>query len=330
MYNKTMSFHKIRVGVLRGGPSGEYDVSLRTGRYVLDQLQKRADIFEPVDILISRNGAWHHKGLQIDPQDIVIHIDVAFVALHGAYGEDGKVQKLLETHAVPFTGSGSIASAMGMQKHIGQEIFEREGIRTPLHIVLDPATDDIEGAIDKITEQFPLPMIVKPVSSGSSIGVSLVSSYDALRDAVNLALQFSEKVMIEEFIYGKEATVGVLEDFRHEDLYSLLPVEIVPTKELYDYEEKYTGPSKGRYPGNFSIDDKDKLQDLARRAHNALGLRHYSRADFIVADDDIYILEVNTLPGLSETSHYPKSLEVLGVDHPDFVEHLIRLALNKR
>lgn len=324
-----MSFHKIRVGVLRGGPSGEYEVSLRTGRYVLDQLQKRSDLFEPVDILISRGGVWHHKGLQMDPQDIVLHIDVAFVALHGTYGEDGRVQRLLETYAIPFTGSDSIASAIGMNKHIGHEMFEREGIRTPLHIVLDPETDDIDGAIDKISEQFPLPMIVKPVSSGSSIGVSLVSSYDALRDAVNLALQFSEKVMVEEFISGKEATVGVLEDFRQDDLYSLLPVEIVPTKELYDYEEKYSGPSKGRYPGNFSIDEKDMLQDLARRAHRALGLRHYSRADFIVADDDIYILEVNTLPGLSETSHYPKSLEVLGVDHPDFIEHLVRLALRK-
>lgn len=324
-----MSFHKIRVGVLRGGPSGEYEVSLRTGRYVLDQLQKRADVFEPVDILISRSGTWHYKGLQVDPQDIVLHIDVAFVALHGAYGEDGKVQKLLETYAIPFTGSGSIASALGMHKHIGQEMFEREGIRTPLHIVLDPATDDIEGAIDKISEQFPLPMVVKPVSSGSSIGISLVSSYDALRDAVDLALQFSDKVMVEEFIRGKEATVGVLEDFRHEDVYSLLPVEIVPTKELYDYEEKYSGPSKGRYPGNFSIDEKDMLQDLARRAHKTLGLSHYSRADFIVADGEAYILEVNTLPGLSETSHYPKSLEALGVDHPDFVEHLVRLALRK-
>lgn len=329
MYNDSMSLQKIRVGVLRGGPSGEYEVSLHTGRYVLNQLQKRTDLFEPVDILISRSGDWYHKGMQINPQDVVLFIDVAFVALHGAYGEDGKVQKLLERHAIPYTGSDSIASALGMHKHISKEIFDREGINTPLHIVLDPKTDDIDGALDKITEQFPLPMIVKPVSSGSSIGVSLVSSYDALRDAVDLALQFSEKVMIEEYIHGKEATAGVLEDFRNEEVYSLLPVEIVSTKELYDYEEKYSGSSKGRYPGNFSIDERDELQDLAKRAHRALGLSHYSRADFIVANDGVYILEVNTLPGLSETSHFPKSLEVLGIEHGDFVEHLVRLALRR-
>ncbi|MDZ7726298.1 MAG: D-alanine--D-alanine ligase [Candidatus Campbellbacteria bacterium] len=324
-----MSHEKIRVGVLRGGPSNEYEVSLRTGQYVLDQLRKLSEVFEPVDILISRNGAWHLKGIEVDPKNVVLHIDVAFVALHGEYGEDGKVQALLERHGVPYTGSDSISSALGMNKHISKEMFEREGIRSPLHIVLDPQTDDVDGAVEKISKEFPLPMIVKPASGGSSVGVSLISSYDHLREAVTFALEHSRKVLIEEFISGREATVGVLEDFRNEELYSLLPVEIAPTKEVYDYEDKYTGESKGIYPGNFSEEEKRILQDLARNAHNALGLRHYSRSDFIVAPDDIYILEVNSLPGLTETSHFPKSLEVLGIDHHSFIEHLIYLALNK-
>jgi len=324
-----MNSQRIRVGVLRGGPSDEYEVSLRTGRFVLDKLQERGNIFEPIDILISREGTWHYRGYEVKPEDIVLYIDVAFIALHGSYGEDGKVQKILERFCVPFTGSGSVTSAIGMHKHIGQKIFEREGIRTPLHIVLDPETDDIDGAVEKISKEFPLPMIVKPESSGSSVGLSLVSSVEALKDAVDYALEHSDKVIVEEFISGREATVGVLEDYRGEDLYSLLPVEIVPTKQLYDYEEKYTGESKGRYPGNFSEKEKVLLQELAKRAHNSLGLRHYSRSDFIVAPDDIYILEINTLPGLTETSHFPKSLDVLGIDHRDFIEHLIHLALRK-
>ena len=325
-----MNRQKIRVGVLRGGPSHEYEVSLRTGRFVLDQLARKDYLFEPVDILISREGIWHYRGFEVRPEDIVLHIDVAFVALHGAYGEDGRVQKILEQFAVPFTGSDSFTSALGMHKHIGKKIFEREGIRTPLHIVLNPLTDDIETAVDKIAKEFPLPMIVKPESSGSSIGISLVSSVEALRSAVDFALEHSDKVLIEEFISGREATVGVLENYRGEELYSLLPVEIIPTKELYDYEEKYGGESKGRYPGNFSSHEKSTLQDLAKRAHRSLGLRHYSRSDFIVAEDDIYILEVNTLPGLTETSHYPRSLEVLGIDNHDFIEHLVNLALRKK
>lgn len=325
-----MNRQRIRVGVLRGGPSEEYDVSLMTGRFVLDQLLKKEELFEPIDIFISREGAWYYRGFEVRPEDIALYIDVAFVALHGKYGEDGRVQKLLERFAVPYTGSNSITSAVGMNKHIGKKIFEREGLHTPLHIVLDPKTDDIETAVDKISKEFPLPMIVKPASSGSSMGISIVSSVDALKDAVDYALEYSDKVLIEEYISGREATVGVLENYRGEDLYSLLPVEIVPTKELYDYEEKYSGESKGRYPGNFSDREKRILQELAMRAHKSLGLSHYSRADFIVTPDDVYILEVNSLPGLTETSHYPKSLEVLGVEHSDFVEHLVRLAMGRR
>jgi D-alanine-D-alanine ligase len=321
-----MSRQRIRVGVLRGGPSEEYEVSLKTGSFVLDKLVLE-DEFEPIDIFISRDGVWHHRGLEVEPRDVALYIDIAFIALHGTYGEDGKVQRILEQFGVPYTGSDSFSSALGMHKHISKKIFERNGLRTPLHIVLDPLTDDIEGAVYKISKEFPLPMVVKPTSSGSSIGVSLVSSAEALKDAVHFALQFSEKVLIEEFISGREATVGVLEGYRGEDLYSLLPVEIVPTKPLYDYEEKYTGESKGRYPGNFSPREKELLQELAKRAHRLLGLRHYSRADFIVAPDDVYILEVNTLPGLTPTSHYPKSLEILGIDHREFLRHLIRLAM---
>jgi D-alanine-D-alanine ligase len=330
VYNNCMNRQRIRVGVLRGGPSDEYEVSLRTGKFVLGQLARKEELFEAIDILISRDGVWHYRGFEVRPEDIVLHIDVAFIALHGAYGEDGKVQKILERFAVPYTGSNSITSAVGMHKHIGKRIFEREGMRTPLHIVLDPKTDDIETAVSKISTEFPLPMIVKPESSGSSVGVSLVSSVEALRDAVDFALKYDDKVLIEEFVSGREATVGVLEDFRGEELYSLLPVEIIPTKALYDYDEKYSGESKGRYPGNFSESEKRMLQDLARQAHRLLGLSHYSRSDFIVAPDDIYILEINTLPGLTETSHYPKSLEALGIDNHDFVEHIVNLALRKR
>lgn len=322
---------KLRVGVLRGGPSGEYEVSMRTGKYVLDQLKKKKDLFDPIDIWISRDGTWHVGGFEMSPEVALSRIDCAFIALHGQYGEDGQVQKLFEREKIPFTGSGSMSSALGMHKHISKDILKREGLSTPLHIVLDPKTDAVELAVDKIAAQFPFPMVVKPTSSGSSLGISLVNTPESLGEAVEFALQHSEKILIEEFIEGREATCGVIDDFRGEEIYACVPVEIVKPEqnEFFDYDAKYSGRTEEISPGRFSEEEKRIMQDMAQQAHRAHGLRHYSRSDFLITSDDILILEVNTLPGLTEESLFPKSLTSLGVRHEDFIEHLIHLALRK-
>lgn len=326
-----MTYGKLRVGVLRGGPSDEYEVSMKTGKYVLEQLKKRPNLFEPLDIWISRDGTWHMGGFEIRPEVVLSRVDCVFIALHGSYGEDGQVQKFFEREHMPFTGTGSLGSALGMHKHISKKIFARERMDTPLHIVLDPQTDAVEHAVDKIAAEFPFPMVVKPTSSGSSIGISIVNAADSLREAIDFALQYSEKVLVEELIAGREATCGVINNFRGEDVYACLPVEIVKPEqnEFFDYDAKYSGETEEISPGRFSEEEKRIMQDLARRAHLSHGLRHYSRSDFIVAPDAIYILEVNTLPGLTEESLFPKALTSLGVRHDDFIEHLILLALEK-
>jgi D-alanine-D-alanine ligase len=318
----------IKVGVLRGGPSNEYEVSLKTGQSVLDNLGERYEIH---DILIDRNGHWYLKGLKVDPHKISSKLDVCFNCLHGAYGEDGKVQQILDSVNIPYTGSGVAGSFLAMNKILAKKNFETYGLRTPKHESLR-VNDDIESELNDIFRSWHMPVIIKPSNGGSSIGTSLAYSFFDLKEAVAEAFNHSREVIIEEFINGKEATCGVLENFRGEELYALLPVEIVKfkNKPVFDYRNKYNGLTKEIVPGRFSAEEKAEIQRMAREAHRALGLRHYSRSDFIVSPQGIFILETNSLPGLTSESLYPKSLEAIGSNLKEFCKHLIDLALKTR
>ena len=234
-----MSFsHKIRVGVLRGGPSPEYEVSLNTGKTILANLP---DEYEPIDILISKNGAWHTGGLRKDPYRILKTIDVAVNAMHGTYGEDGTVQKMLERFNIPYTGSDSMASALGMNKIMSKNVFEKYGLKTPHHIIIEKAGDDgiTKEMMKKINESLPFPIIIKPLNSGSSLGVSLAEKIGQIKSALKKSFEHSSKLIVEEYINGKEATCGVIDNFRGEDIYTLLPVEIGTTSPSFlDYDSK--------------------------------------------------------------------------------------------
>lgn len=317
---------KTFVGVLRGGPSHEYEVSLKTGQTVLRHMP---DKYQPVDIFISKDGEWHVDGIVRKPVDALRSVDVAFNALHGQYGEDGQVQRLLETIGTPYTGSDSIASALGMHKVQAKEMFRRAGIRVPSHrtVLQDELIDDVQK---EIFETMFLPLIVKPVSAGSSVGVTILFNYHDLPRAIEHAFKHGDIVMVEHFVRGREATCGVVEDYRGSRHYALLPIEIVcqPGKEIFDYDAKYSGLTEERCPGNFSYEEKQKIEQAAILAHDVLGLRHYSRSDFILTPKgDVYILETNTLPGLTEESLLPKSLRAVGSDIPEFLDHTISLAL---
>lgn len=323
--------HKVRVGVLRGGPSSEYDVSLKTGATVMRHLP---DHYYTEDIVISRDGLWHKDGLEISPHHVLSHVDVVFNALHGHYGEDGKIQHLLETHHIPFTGSGSIASALGMNKALSKEVFVKEGIKTPQCFVLTHSPEEFdEEELLQLFRTFSPPVVVKPVSGGSSVGMSLVKIFSVFKDALTHAFSHSDKVMIEEYIPGIEATVGVVEKYRDKDLYALPPIEIRPHagRSFYDYEAKYQGMSDKIVPGNFSHKDKQELEGLAQKVHEILGLRHYSRTDFIVSPRrGIYVLEVNTLPGFTDESSIPKALHAVGASMSHFLDHVVQLALGRK
>ena len=321
-----MSFsHKIRVGVLRGGPSPEYEVSLKTGAAILSNMPEG---YEALDIFISKDGAWHMFGFEKDPYQILKTIDVAVNAMHGSYGEDGTVQKIFEHFNIPHTGSGSFSSALAMNKVLSKNIYKINELKTPHSLVV--YFDNLsKGAIKEIYQSMLPPFVVKPSSAGSSVGVYIVNSLPELEEAVIAAAQYSPAVLIEEFIKGKEATCGVIDGFRGQEHYALLPIEIRHNSEFFDYKSKYTnGGAEEICPGDFSKEESKELERMAVEAHKHLGLRHYSRSDFIVHPKrGIFILETNSLPGLTEQSLIPKALNAVGSNLKEFISHLLSKTL---
>lgn len=319
---------KLRVGVIRGGPSSEYDVSLKTGKSVLENLSQK---YQPMDIFIDKEGTWHVEGLPHEPHEAFKKVDIIFNAMHGEYGEDGKVQQILDTHSIPYTGSRSFGSAMAMNKSKAKTIFHQHGIKSPYHRVLKiNPKEDIEALALELFRSFPMPLIIKPISAGSSVGVYLGKDFPSLYDGLFKTSQSFSDLLIEEYIAGREATVGVIDNFRNQSIYSLPVIEIKPPKEniFFDLDAKYSGMTEEICPGNFSLSEKDQLQELAKAAHQALGLRHYSRSDFIVTPRrGIFILETNTLPGLTSESLFPKALNAVGSNLPDFLDHVLQQAL---
>lgn len=318
----------LRIGVIRGGPSSEYDVSLKSGANILKTL---GETHRPIDIFISKDGTWHMQGIPRKPEKIFPHVDVIFNAMHGAFGEDGKLQKILESHGVKYTGSNSYSSAVGMNKVLGKEIFSKRGLKTPEYSVIK-RTDDIAQKIKEIFKSFLMPVVVKPAMAGSSIGVSIVGTLSEITDAVRFAFKHSPAVLVEEFVSGKEATCAVMENWRGEPIYALLPVEIRPKSgTFFDYNSKYTaGACDEICPGKFFKEEKNIIEESAKMAHQALELSHYSRSDFIVSPSrGVFILETNSLPGLTDESLLPKSLEATGVSTKEFLHHVLLLAMNE-
>jgi D-alanine-D-alanine ligase len=319
--------HKVKVAVLRGGPSNEYDVSLVTGAAVLEHLPEK---YKAHDILIDKKGVWHREGMPRTPNKALQGIDVVVNALHGEFGEDGKVQHILDGLNLPYTGSKALASALGMNKMLSKKVFIEAGILTPKSLYVEVG-DDLEDDAEEIFETFSIPAVIKPNAAGSSVGVSMARDFDSLLASLKKASEISNQILVEQYIEGREATCGVIEKFRGQDFYTLLPIEIITQKDqvFFDYESKYS-ESKGAQeicPGNFDQKTTEALQNMSLAAHQALGLRHYSRSDFIISPQGIYILETNSLPGLTPQSLLPKSLAAVSSSLPEFLDHLIGLAM---
>lgn len=323
---------RLRVGVLRGGPSGEYDVSLKSGGTVLKHLD--SDRYHVHDILLDKNAHWHLDGRPTDFEKLARHIDVVFNALHGTYGEDGQVQRLFDRFGITYTGSGPAASAAAMHKREAKDHFVKHGIQTPPYKTISLRNGDVYEAIQNVFRTLPGPYIVKPVASGSSLGIRRAHGFHELVEAVRDAFQHGPTVLIEEYIRGTEATCGVVEGFRGEEFYALPPVEIVlpaqagpdSSRSFFDYEAKYGGGTRELCPAMFPQEVKEALMEQARAVHKALGLSHYSRSDFIISPRGIYVLEVNTLPGLTDKSLLPKSVTAVGATLSEFFDHIIDLA----
>ena len=235
--------------MLRGGPSSEYDVSLKTGAAVLEHLDRER--YDPRDIFIDRSGRWHSRGVEASPERALAGIDVAFNTIHGEYGEDGSLHRVLDPLGIAYTGADKLASVLAFNKQRTKELVASLGVKVPYGVVVEP-TDYQEEAL-RLFRSFPHPAIVKPVVGGSSVGVSLVHTYAELAPALEHAAQISPRILVEEFISGREATVGVIDNFRNEQTYALIPV-----------------------PSEFKDEQKQKLISIAKQVHQGLGLRHFS------------------------------------------------------
>ncbi len=320
--------NKIRVGVMRGGIGSEYDISLKTGGNVLASLSR--DIYDPYDILIDSTGEWHLNGVPVIPAKLMQHIDVVFNALHGEFGEDGKVQRILDLLKIPYTGSTAIPSAIGMNKELSKKYFSAIGIKVPRGITVSRG-EDVNDIVARVGAEIRGPYVVKPISGGSSIGLSLANDDRELISAIRNALAHADKALIEEYVRGREVTLGVIDSANGIGAYATPPLEILlPEGKLFDYDQKYSNLSHPVGPARMSTSERSALESTALRAHMHLGARHYARYDFIMTDDGPCLLEVNTLPGLTLTSLLPKSLELHGMTMPEFLDYVIGLALHKK
>jgi len=318
---------KKSIVILRGGPSSEHEVSLKTGRSVIDTLKDHHDI---LDVIIDKKGRWYVSGLERQPHEVIKGKDVVFNAMHGEYGEDGQVQELLEKLQIPFTGPKKFGAVLSINKPNTKKIYQSLGLKTPHSKVIDKIETDTDNIALDLFRNFPMPMIIKPIDKGSSVGLSIVRDFQSLKSTLAKLFETSNKLLVEEFIEGKEGTVGVINDFRNEKEYALLPIEIrtPKNKEVFDYEAKYNGSTEEICPGDFSLEESSIMQEAAKKVHEALNLRHYSRTDFIIHPRrGVFLLETNSLPGLTSESLLPKSLEPIGSSYREFLEHVINLAI---
>ena len=317
----------IRVGVMQLGRGHEYEVSLKTGGSVLEHLPSK---YKGYDILITKDGTWHLEGVPVTVAELGNRIDVVFNALHGEYGEDGKVQRDLSLLAIPFTGSGMYASAIAMNKLLSKDHLKEAPFKVPLSVIVHRGEDMNKRTLE-LFRSFPRPCIIKPISGGSSVGVSIARSFNELLAALKEGLETADGVLVEEYIKGREATVGVIDAYRGAEHYVLPVIEIrIPEKhDFFDYETKYSEEADHVCPGNFTREEKRALEEAARFAHKTLGLKHYSRSDFIVSPRGIYFLEANTLPGLTSVSLFPRSLRAVGANLSEFIDHVLTRALQR-
>ncbi len=305
-----------RVALLAGGKSGEREISLASGEGAREALEEAG--FDVTMIDPARNEDL--KRLIDGP------FDVAFLCLHGKYGEDGTVQGLLETIGLPYTCSGVWSSALAMDKPKAKLYYERDGIPTPPSITLHEGD---QPQVDELVEQLGSHCAVKAGTEGSALGIYIVEGTDAIEQAIDKAFEIDNEVIVERYVQGTELTVAVIDrDGRTE---ALPVIKIVPSNEFYDFESKYApGGSQHICPAPLPEETTKKVQDLAVRAHKALGCRGVSRSDFIMEDDGTcWILETNTIPGMTKTSLLPDAARVAGISFPELCTNFIKIALEK-
>ena len=301
----------MNISILYGGASTEHKISIQTGlaiaeaikdRYKLDMINLKTEIYNTPQLLL---GA-----------------DLVFNALHGGEGENGSIQSFLDLHGIPYTGSGAKSCKIAMDKNITKLIAKSVDIQTPNWILIKRDKHTGMQLYNNESPKFSYPYVVKPSSEGSTFGLTIVKEESELKEAISFAAEFGDEILIEEFIPGRELTVGILGN-------KPLPiVEIKPSHNLYDYECKYTkGMSEYFVPAELSDALERSLSEDALKIYKTIGCRHYARVDFRLNEaGEHYLLEINTLPGMTSTSLLPKAAKAVGLEFPDLIDTIIKIA----
>ena len=309
MFNKNQV-----VAVVMGGPSAEREVSLNTGAAIANALREY--------------GYTNVVEIDLDPRNFGKQLaeskaEVVFNAVHGLYGEDGRLQTLLEIREMPYTGSGMIASVSCMDKVITKRMLRDAGISTPACLIINKKESGIK---EKIMQRFSLPVVIKPASQGSSIGVEIVKEENQLDEALANAFKYSRDILVEEFIGGKELTVSMMQ--KDGEVVALPVIHIAPHSGMYDYHSKYTkGATEYICPADLDEETTKKVQEISKQAYEVLGCSGVARADVMLDEEgNGYVLEINTVPGMTATSLVPKAAAAAGISFPELCHIILQSA----
>jgi len=311
---------KLQVAIVYGGRSGEHEISIRSAKSILQAIDR--DKYDVVEYFISEDGRWHPEPILPEP-GVQPDIDVVFPVLHGTFGEDGTVQGLLELADLPYVGAGVLGSSISMDKEMMKRVCRERGLPVVDYVTMYRGNLDPARAI----RDLPFPMFIKPANLGSSVGISKVRDRAELEAALELAAKYDRKIIAERAIVGQELECAVL---GNEEPEASLPCEVLPSREFYDYEDKYLlDRAQFRLPAEISAEKTAELRHLALQCYTAVECSGMARVDFLLerSTGELYINEINTIPGFTSISMYPKMWEASGLPYAQLIDRLIELAL---
>lgn len=313
---------KLRVAVVYGGRSGEHEISVRSAKSILAAMDREK--YEPREFFIDRDGRWAPHPILPEP-GANPGIDVVFPVLHGTFGEDGTVQGLLELAGLAYVGAGVLASSVSMDKDIMKRLCRERGLPVVEYVAV--VRDEFDPAA--IARQISYPVFVKPANLGSSLGISKAKNNEELVGAFELAAQYDRKIIVERAVIGRELECSVI---GNQQPVASLPCEILPSREFYDYEDKYVlDQAKFQVPASLSPDEIRQVRDLAVACYRAVDCEGMARVDFFLEQPSgrIYINEINTIPGFTSISMFPRMWEATGLLYPNLIDRLIELAIER-
>lgn len=318
--------NKIRLGVIYGGKSSEHEVSIMSADSVINAID--TEKYDITRIFISKEGWWTIAGQPLNPWDLRSYIDFALPILHGPNGEDGTVQGLLKLAGMPYGGCDVLGCSVTMDKIVAKKVFAAEGLRQASYIAFTDA-DPVEDVIERACSELRFPMFVKPSNMGSSVGITKAHDRDELKDAIALAAKYDSRLLIEQGIDAREIESAVM---GNNVLVCGEVGEIVPGAEFYDYNDKYfDGNSQLLIPAPITEAQKKEVLDMAKRAYKACACSGFSRVDFLMdkATGEIYINEINAIPGFTKISMFPRLMMAAGMKYPEIIDRIVELGYER-